>query len=109
MTGTPVLRLARTRPTLFALFETALTGSCALVCYVFAGLLHLENQGRDTWDPSRPLFLLAYAAVLSLPLTWALRCVPVAPLRRIADRVILARAVASIAVCVGVFAWAVAY
>lgn len=108
-----LLRLARRRPVLFALFETLLTGACALVWYAFAGLLHLESQAYEPWDPVRPpagpFFLLACVAALSLPVTWALRCVPVVPLRRIVDKVILVRAVLSIAVCVGVFAFAVAY
>ena len=103
-----VLRFARSRPVLFALFETLLTGGCAVAWYVVAGLLYLESRSQPGGPPTRTFFLLAYAAVLSLPVTWALRGVPVAWLRRIVDRTIMARALASIAVCVAVFAYAMA-
>ncbi|MCT9076298.1 hypothetical protein [Streptomyces fulvoviolaceus] len=113
MTDVSLLRLARTRPVQFALFETLLTGVCALVWYAFAGLLYLESQSEAEWEPdyppAGPYFLMSYVAALSLPVTWALRCVPVPPLRRFVDKVILVRGVASIAVCVGGFVFAVAY
>ena len=112
MNDVSLLRLARRRPLLFALFETLLTGGCTLLWYMFAGLLSLENQSYETGNPdvpeARPFVLLAYAFALSLPLTWALRGIPVLPLRRIVDRVVLpARAVAMIAVSLGALAFAV--
>lgn len=112
MTDVSLLRLARNRPVQFALFETLLTGACALVWYAFAGLLYLESQSEAEWEdypPAGPFFLLAYTAVFSLLLTWALRSLPVPPLRRFVDKVILVRGAASIAVCVGSFVFAVVY
>lgn len=113
MTDTSLLRFARSSPLQFALLETLVTGTCALVWYAFAGLLYLESQSEAEWEPdyppAGPFFLLAYAAALSLLVTWALRCVPVPPLRRFVDKVILVRGATMIAVCVGAFVYAVAY
>lgn len=112
MSGTSLPRLARSRPVLFALYETLLTGGCALIWYAAAGLLYLESAAYDPWDPdhrpARLLFLLACVSALSLPVTWLLRGVPVPSLRRIVDRMIMARAVASVTVCAGVFVYVMA-
>lgn len=109
MSDASLLRLARSRPVLFALFESLLTAGCALFWYAVAGLLYLENAAHDPWDPDHPparqFFLLACASALSLPVTWLLRGVPVPWLRRIVDRTIMVRAVVSITVCAGVFVY----
>ncbi|MET9787183.1 hypothetical protein [Streptomyces canus] len=112
LSDTSLSRLARGRPVLFALYETLLTGGCALFWYAVAGLLYLENAAHDPWDPddspARLFFLLACVSALSLPVTWLLRGVPVPWLRRIVDGAIMARAVASVTVCAGVFVYVMA-
>lgn len=113
MSDASVLRLARTRPVLFAVLETLLTGVCALGWSVFAGLLYLENGTHEPWDPTSPpagpFYLPAAVAAASLVLTWVLRCLPVEALRRFVDRVILVRAGMVIAVCAGVFVFVIVY
>lgn len=77
MSDTSLQRLARSRPVLFALYETLLTGGCALFWSAVAGLLYLENAAHDPWDPDYPparqFFLLACVSALSLPVTWLLK------------------------------------
>ncbi|MEV0176719.1 hypothetical protein AB0I00_37115 [Streptomyces sp. NPDC050803] len=108
-----LLRLARTRPVLFAALETLLTGACALGWFAFAALLRLEGGAHAPQDPlSAPagvFFVLACAAAASLVLTWALRCLPSRLLRRFVDRLILVRAGAAVAVCLGALVFAIAY
>lgn len=72
MSDASVLRLARTRPVLFAVLETLLTGACALVWFAFAGLLYLENRAHEPWDPTYPPagpFSLPAVTAASLVLT----------------------------------------
>lgn len=51
LSDTSLPRLARSRPVLFALYESLLTGGCALFWYAVAGLLYLGNVAHDPWDP----------------------------------------------------------
>ncbi|MFE6333777.1 hypothetical protein ACFVOK_11250 [Streptomyces sp. NPDC057798] len=80
MAEASVLRLARTRPLLFAVLETLLTGACALVWFAFAGLLHLEDGTHEGGDPTRlpagAFALAAGVAAASLVLTWVLCAEP---------------------------------
>ncbi|MER7570551.1 hypothetical protein [Streptomyces sp. NPDC126514] len=113
MSEASVLRLARTRPLLFAVLETLLTGACALVWFAFAGLLHLADGTHEGGDPTRlpagAFALAAGIAAASLVLTWGLRCVPSPALRRIVDRLILFRAAVVLAAGAGVLVFAVLY
>ncbi|MFE0672880.1 hypothetical protein [Streptomyces sp. NPDC058867] len=113
MAEASVPRPARTRPLLFAVLESLLTGACALVRSALAGLLHPENRAHEPWEPTYPpagpFYLLAFSAAVSLVVTWVPRCLPGRALRRTVDRLILVRAGLVIAVCVGAFGFAVVY
>ncbi|MCX4764515.1 hypothetical protein OG562_26840 [Streptomyces sp. NBC_01275] len=85
------------RPLLFAGFETLLTGACLLVWYALAGLVRLASEP----SVAGRILVLVYAIGLSLPLTWALRALPLPALRRAVDRAVLARAGASVVVTAG--------
>ncbi|WP_371597971.1 hypothetical protein [Streptomyces sp. NBC_00564] len=100
-----VWQLARRRPLLFALFETVLTAGCAFTWYGLAALIGLRDRAGEAGDPEltyrHPLFVLAFVALAGLPVTWAARIFPSPRLRRVLERVLVARLGFSVLVSAG--------
>ncbi|WP_329547556.1 hypothetical protein OG548_28830 [Streptomyces sp. NBC_01356] len=90
---------------LFALFETVLTAGCAFTWCGVASLIGLQSRAGESGDPEltyrHPLFVLAFVALAGLPVTWAARIFPSPRLRRVLERVLVARLGFSVLVSVG--------